>query len=55
MDFNVSSLIEGTQTVTSTGKRLFGEVLKVTSGKMTKAEILRYDESMNILTYGPVI
>ena len=55
MDFNVSSLIEGTETLTAAGERLFREVLKVASGKMTKAEILRYDESMNILTYGPVI
>jgi altronate dehydratase large subunit len=55
MDFNVSSLIDGTETVAAAGKRLFDEILKVASGKLTKAEILRYDESMNILTYGPVI
>jgi altronate dehydratase large subunit len=55
MDFNVSSLIEGAETVGDAGQRLFSEVLKVASGKLTKAEILRYDESMNILTYGPVI
>jgi altronate dehydratase large subunit len=55
MDFNVSSIIDGSETVKEAGKRLFNEVLKVASGKLTKAEILRYDESMNILTYGPVI
>jgi len=55
MDFNVSSIIDGTETVQAAGKRLFGELLKVASGKLTKAEILHYDETMNILTYGPVI
>ena len=51
----MSSIIDGTETVEEAGKRLFEELLKVASGKLTKAEVLRYDESMNILTYGPVI
>lgn len=55
MDFNVSSIIDGTETIEEAGRRLFEESLKVASGKLTKAEVLRYDESMNILTYGPVI
>jgi len=55
MDFNVSGIIDGSEMVKEAGKRLFAEVLKVASGKLTKAEVLRYDESMNILTYGPVI
>lgn len=55
MDFNVSNLIDGTETVEEAGKRLFGEILKVACGKLTKAEVLRYDKAMNILTYGPVI
>ncbi|TRZ51686.1 MAG: galactonate dehydratase [Dehalococcoidia bacterium] len=55
MDFNVSSIIDGTETIEEAGKRLFEETLKVASGKLTKAEVLHYDESMNILTYGPVI
>jgi altronate dehydratase large subunit len=55
MDFNVSSIIDGDETVQEAGKRLFATVLKVASGKLTKAEILRYDQSMNILKYGPVI
>ena len=55
IDFSVSSIIDGTETVGEAGRRLFDEVLKVASGKLTKAEILHYDESMNILTYGPVI
>jgi len=55
MDFNVSSIIDGTETIAAAGERLYAEALKVASGKLTKAEVLRYDESMNILTYGPVI
>jgi len=55
MDVDVSSIIDGTETIDEAGNRLFGEALKVASGKLTKAEVLRYDESMNILTYGPVI
>lgn len=55
MDFNVSSIIDGSETIEAAGKRLFEEVLRVASGKLTKAEVLHYDESMNILTYGPVI
>jgi altronate dehydratase large subunit len=55
MDFNVSSMIDGTETIEGAGKRLFEEALKVASGKLTKAEVLRFDESMEILTYGPVI
>jgi altronate dehydratase large subunit len=55
MDFNVSGMIDGVETVAEAGKRLFDEILKVASGKLTKAEVLRYDKAMNILTYGPVI
>lgn len=55
MDVNVSSIIDGTETVEEAGKRLFEEVLKVASGKLTKAEILNYDKTMDILVYGPVI
>lgn len=55
MDVNVSSVIDGTETVDEAGKRLFAEILKVASGKLVKSEVLRYDECMEILTYGPVI
>ena len=55
MDFNVSGMIDGTETVEGAGKRLFAEMLKVASGKLTKSEVLHYDECMEILTYGPVI
>jgi len=55
MDFNVSGIIEGTETVEQAGERLYEEMLNVASGKLTKAEILKYNEGMEILTYGPTI
>jgi altronate dehydratase large subunit len=55
MDFDVSNTITGAETREEAGQRLMSEILKVASGKLTKSEILRYDESMNILVYGPVI
>jgi altronate dehydratase large subunit len=55
MDFNVSSIIDGEESVEDAGRRLFSEVLKVASGKLAKSEILHYDTSMDILVYGPVI
>lgn len=55
MDFNVSGMIDGVETVAEAGKGLFDEILKVASGKLTKAEVINYDKAMNILTYGPVI
>lgn len=55
MDVDVTTIIEGIETVEQAGERLFRECLAVASGQLTKAEILRYDVGMNILTYGPVI
>jgi altronate dehydratase large subunit len=55
MDVDVSTILDGTETVEKAGDRLFRECLAVASGQLTKAEILRYDVGMNILTYGPVI
>lgn len=55
MDFDVSSVIAGTETVEEAGKRLFEEVLSVSSGKLTKSEILHYDRSMDMEGYGHLI
>ena len=55
MDFNVSGIIEGTETAEQAGEKLYDEMLSVASGKLTKAEILKYNEGMEILTYGPTI
>jgi len=48
-------VIEGEETLSSAGKRIFYEILGVSSGKMTKAEILRYNKAKDIYTVGPVI
>ena len=55
MDFSVSSVMEGTETLEEAGKRLLRELVDVASGKMTKAEISGYTSSMDIYMVGPVI
>jgi altronate dehydratase large subunit len=40
MDIDVSKVLQGKETVTEAGKRIFGEVISVASGKVTKAEKL---------------
>ena len=55
MDINVSSIMEGTETLLSAGKRIFQEMMEVASGKLTKAEICGYTKSMDIYVVGPVI
>jgi altronate dehydratase large subunit len=55
IDINVSSVIEGAETFPEAGKRIFQEILEVSSGKLTKAEILGYTKAMDIYMIGPVI
>ena len=55
MDINVSSIMEGTETLPGAGKRIFQEMMEVASGKLTKAEICGYTKSMDIYVVGPVI
>ena len=55
MDMNVGSIMEGTETLPGVGNRIFEEILKVASGKLTKAEISGYTTAMNIYVIGPVI
>jgi altronate dehydratase large subunit len=38
MDIDVSKILQGKETVTEAGKRIFEEVISVASGKITKAE-----------------
>lgn len=40
MDVDVSKGLEGKETLTEAGKRIFEEVISVASGKVTKAEKL---------------
>jgi altronate dehydratase large subunit len=55
MDVNVSSIIEGVETLPTAGRRIFQEILEVASGKLTKAEISGYTKAMDIYVVGPVI
>jgi len=55
MDINVSSIMGGTETLVSAGKRIFQEMMEVASGKLTKAEICGYTKAMDIYVVGPVI
>ena len=55
MDIDVSSIMEGTETLPGAGKRIFQEMMEVASGKLTKAEICGYTKSMDIYVVGPVI
>jgi altronate dehydratase large subunit len=40
IDINVSSVVQGKETVNEAGKRIFDEVIAVASGKLCKAEKL---------------
>ena len=58
MDIDVSTIIEGSETVEEAGNRIVNEIIEVASGKMVKAEIVGYDASgvnTNIYVTGPVI
>jgi len=55
IDVDVSSLLDGKIDIQGAGEMILGEVLDVAEGKVTKAESMGYDESMNIYTTGPVI
>ncbi|MEW6670277.1 MAG: UxaA family hydrolase [Thermodesulfobacteriota bacterium] len=55
MDLNVSAVVEGSESLTAAGNRIFAELLAVAAGKRTKAEISGYTKAMDIYTIGPVI
>ncbi len=55
MDVDVSAVIEGKESLPEAGKRIFQEMLEVSSGKLTKAEISGYNKAMDIYVVGPVI
>ncbi|SFF63689.1 altronate dehydratase large subunit [Planifilum fulgidum] len=52
MDLNAGTVIDGTESVESVGKRIFEEILQVCSGKLTKSEILRQHD-FGIWRIGP--
>jgi altronate dehydratase large subunit len=54
MDMNVGTIITGEESVQEAGKRLFAEILRVASGKLTKTEILGFND-FAIRRIGPTI
>jgi len=54
-DVYVGTILEGTETLREAGNRVFSELLEFASGKLTKAEISGYSDSMDIYVTGPVI
>jgi len=55
MDLFVGTIMEGTETLPAAGKRLFTGFIEFASGRLTKAEISGYTNSMDIYVLGPVI
>ena len=55
LDVDVSSIINGTETVEEAGARLLQVAVEVASGRLTQAEIVNFDGSMEILINGPVM
>ena len=44
MDLNAGTIITGTETVARVGKRIFEELLQVASGRLTRSEILGFND-----------
>jgi altronate dehydratase large subunit len=55
MDCYVGTIMEGSESVPAAGRRLFRELCEYASGRLTKAEISGYSNSMDIYVTGPVI
>ncbi len=52
MDLDAGTIIEGKETVEEVGKRIFNEIRLVSSGKLTKSEILKQHD-FGIWRIGP--
>jgi altronate dehydratase large subunit len=55
MDIYVGTVLEGTETLREAGRRIFTQLLDFASGRLTRAEISGYTDSMDIYVIGPVI
>ena len=54
MDVDAGTVISGDEGVSDVGKRIFREMMEVASGKLTKAEILGFND-FAIKRIGPTI
>lgn len=55
IDCPVLGLLEGTADVAGAGQRLYSLIARVASGRLTRAEVCGYTETLNIWVRGPVI
>lgn len=55
MDSCVAGIMTGDAAISDAAGNLFNELIEFASGRKTKAEITRYNNSMNIYVTGPVI
>jgi altronate dehydratase len=55
IDIDVSAITSETETLEAEGQRVYEYAISVANGTMTRAEILNFDGTMEILINGPVI
>lgn len=55
MDINAGKIILGEKSIEEVGEETFEYILKLLSGKVTKAEAINYTTTMDIFCLGPVI
>lgn len=55
MDLNAGVIIQGKKTIEQVGEEAFEKVIHVLNGEMTKNEAIKYFNSIDIHTLGPVI
>lgn len=53
LDINTGQVIDGTKTLRQAGEEIFQEILAVSNGKQTKAEMLGHDELMSVWRPSP--
>ncbi len=55
IDVDVGAVFSGAEAMDSAAERVWNEIVQIASGKLTKAELLGYDQTMDIYVRGPVI
>ena len=55
IDICLADVLEGKKSLDEAGETILKEVIRVASGKRTKAEVLGYDETADIYVQGPII
>lgn len=55
IDLDITGVLDGELSLPDAGARIFEDMLEVANGRLTKAEITGYTNTMSIYTTGPVI